>query len=229
MRLAWTGLCGVMMILTAGCGGEERASDGTPPIRYAPADDQRAADDGDGRVDGLPAGHPPVGGPARGDENVLRTGPSTISFPDAGVTFSVPTGWKELKLSGSDAQVIDARLAVPVTGQDGVEPQITLSRTGGGIRLNLDRWTGQFAEAAAEPVEQTISVDQAEATWIELRGSFQDPFRPRLPEHDDWAVIGVAIPLGGGRDFYVKMSGPRAAVESVRDEFRRFITSGRLR
>jgi hypothetical protein len=151
-----------------------------------------------------------------------------LTFPEPGITFSVPAGWKELRPSAMDAGVVDARLAVPVEGAT-VEPLITMSRTRGGIELNINRWKGQIPDATGEnAVEETVSAAGTDATWVELRGEFQDPFRPARPEHGDWTIIGVGIPLDGEADFYVKLSGPRQAVESIRDEFRKFITGARL-
>jgi hypothetical protein len=223
-------LCSLAAWALAGCGDSEPVADRSPPVRYAPPAGDPAAENGHSQEGSLPPAHPPVAASAGADRdaNVLRTGPSLLAFPAAGITFSVPAGWKELRPSQMDAGVIDARLAVPAA--EGTEPQITMSQSGGGIELNVERWKGQFPEATGDDlIEETIPVGNVEAAWIELRGDFHDPFRPRQPEHSDWSVIGAAIPLGGERDFYVKLSGPRAAVAAVRDEFRRFISGARLK
>ena len=228
MRLLWIMACGGTIAWLAGCGEAEQAPDRAPPIRYAPANGDGAAEATSSPHGGRPAGHPRLDAGSGGGQDVLRTGPSMLTFPGPGLTFSVPAGWKELRPQAMDSGVIDARLAVPVEGA-AVEPQITMSHSGGGTELNINRWKGQFPNAMGDDVlEETVSVDGTDATWIHLRGEFRDPFRPPRPEHSDWAVIGVAIPLGGDRDFYVKLSGPRAAVQSVRDDFHAFITGARL-
>jgi hypothetical protein len=219
---------------SSGCGSSEPTQDTAAPVRYAPAERDPSASHGDGRA--LPPGHPPLGsrpGEAAvrgsapsGGRDILRTGPFAREFPDAGLTFSVPAGWQELKPSAMDRGVVDARLAIPA---DGAELAVTMSKTGGGVELNVERWKGQFPEAtAADQIVEPLQVGGVEATWVALRGRYQDPFRPARPEHANWMVLAAAIPLDGRGDFYVKLSGPRAAVEQVRDDFRQFVEGARV-
>ncbi|MBW3542940.1 MAG: hypothetical protein KY476_21980 [Planctomycetes bacterium] len=181
-----------------------------------------APDDNDARAPSpsLPAGHPPVAASASAAAEVIRTGPYRKDFPQAGLTFSIPAGWKEQKLAAGS--FVDAQFAVPA-GED--ELRMTMSLTGGGIEANVERWLGQFdTNPDRPPVVEPMQIGGAQARWIDVEGRFTAPsFMASSGDHSDWAMLAAAIPRDGGRDFYVRLSGPRAAVDRIRQSFRDFL------
>lgn len=139
----------------------------------------------------------------------------------SGFRFKVPPGWRRAELTSAQQGFVDARFEIPEYGED---VRLTLSTTGGGVEANLDRWIGQFRLSdGTAPRRESLDVDGLQVTWIDLSGEFQGMGQSPQP---GWRMLGAAFD-GEPRDFYIKLTGPEAAVAALHDEFRQFVTSAR--
>lgn len=150
------------------------------------------------------------------------TGRRELSIPP--LTLSVPTGWIDQPPKSS---FIQAELKIP--GDSG-DIRLTISRAGGGLDSNLDRWKGQFQRGPddAEPRRSSISVDGRSAEILELQGTFRDGFDPAQSSRPAWALFGVALPLGDD-NIFLKATGPAAAIAAHRMDLMAMLESARLR
>jgi hypothetical protein len=142
-----------------------------------------------------------------------------------GIRFQVPEGWREVALSDQQKGFIDARFLIPLGD---AELQLTCSSIGGGVKANVDRWIGQFQLPPGEQPEiETIPIDGAEATWVDLRGKFQSRVSGTGSGSENWRMLGVAFPMQP-RDFYLKLTGPSDQIAEVRETFREFVKSAQI-
>ncbi len=105
---------------------------------------------------------------------------------------------------------------------------LTLTTMGGGVEANLERWVGQFQQSpGSRPRRDTLRVDGTSSEWLDVRGTFRSRVGNRPGPHEDWRLLGVAIPMRP-RPFLLKLVGPRAAVSDFEDDFRSFVRSAQL-
>ena len=138
-----------------------------------------------------------------------------------GLKFMVPQSWKEVPLSQFQMGIISAKFEMPDAGPD---VTLTLSRSGGGVDANLDRWKGQVSNKTKEETE-TISVAGVDATLIDMEGRFSGGFG-REPA-DGWRMIGVIAPLSD-QGYFMKLTGPINQVETIEEDFLTFVKSAVL-
>lgn len=190
--------CGLVAIVLAGCGPTGPVAD--PPIPTAVT--------------------APTTGAAGGEAASVSTEPQERRF--GGIRFTVPAGWAEKPLK-SDMLLAEYELA----GEAG-PGRLTLSTAGGGMEANIARWRGQFSPGAGDPVpaESTLTVDGHEAAMIELSGNFQDGFGGGGVK-PGWAMLGVVLPLEQA-NFFCKLTGPRATIETQKDAFLAFVKSAKF-
>lgn len=138
-----------------------------------------------------------------------------------GLEFRIPDSWKEVPLSKFQMGIIAAKFSMP---DDGPDVTLTLSRSGGSLEDNLDRWRGQVNQSRAE-VKDTIRMAGYDATRIDLEGRFSPGFG-RDPQ-DGWRMLGVIVPLPGN-GYFMKLTGPVDQVEAVEKDFGSFVKSAHL-
>ncbi|MEZ6132880.1 MAG: hypothetical protein R3C59_29780 [Planctomycetaceae bacterium] len=138
-----------------------------------------------------------------------------------GLAFVVPEGWKETPLSDAQKGFVTAKFTMPAAGPD---VGLTLSRSGGGVEANLDRWRGQVTATAPE-VTETISVAGVESTLIDLTGSLAGGFGKEPITNG--RMLGIIVPLPD-QGYFLKLTGPADQVELVADDFRAFAKSAAL-
>ena len=214
-------------IACSGCGPE--TTETPPQVPIAPALNEGdaspvATDQGGAKAAADDSGATPDTSAAKqagADNPADETRDETI----AGIRFRVPAAWKRAELTPSQQGFIDARFEIPA-GDAAVS--LTCSSTGGGRQANIDRWIGQFRLSPGEqPQTETLTVDGAEATWVDLTGTFDSRMPGGGGPRENWRMLGVAI-AAKQQDFYLKLTGPRDAVSRVHDEFRTFAQSARL-
>lgn len=195
----------VLLLLAFGCGAQDVTTP-NPPVPVA--EELASAESGESAPSDVPT----------------EPWETTIS----GFQFTVPAGWREADLNPNQVGIIAARFEIPAAGED---VSMTLSTVGGGVQANVDRWITQFRmPEGVIPETETLTVDGIEVTLVELRGTFMGmggPFAGGGETKPDWMMLGAAF-KGEPQSFYIKMTGPLAAVDALEEDFRSFVKSARV-
>lgn len=171
-----------------------------------------------------PADDPPVPVAVREEPaatpDVDPAAPAEVTV--SGFRLQVPAGWRQAELTPAQQGFVDARFEIPALGDD---VKLTLSTIGGGVDANIERWIGQVRmPEGATPITESFEVDGIPVTWIDLSGEFSGM---QQGPQAGWRMLGAAFD-GEPRDFYIKLTGPSAAIGQIEDEFRGFAKSVRL-
>lgn len=185
-------------VLQVGCGD---SSPGPPPPPVLTAEDAPAAETASSA-----SNETPVAGERRGYD---------------GLSFIIPEGWQETPLSAAQQGFVTAKFTMPAAGAD---VGLTVSRSGGGVDANLDRWRGQVTGSTPEVVE-TISMAGYDATLIDLRGTIAGGFGREAIS--DGRMLGIIVPLPD-QGYFLKLTGPADQVDAVEEDFRSFAKSAAM-
>ncbi len=188
------------------------------PATEKPATEQPAADSpaanpaSDTKVDGEKADGEKAGGEKLAIDNV---------------SFTVPAGWvaKPIPPGG----FIDAEFVLPKADGDDADGRLTLSRAGGAIEANIDRWRGQFGGKPEKDEVKTLDVAGLKVTWVDLSGEFNDSRGPMAPAKikAGYRMLAAIIPAG---DFsvFVKATGPQKTLEAQAEKLKTFVQSAKV-
>jgi hypothetical protein len=150
-----------------------------------------------------------------GNQSLAAAPPATLP------NWTVPADWKEQPLS----EMRLASFKVEGTGGDSADISVTsFPGDAGGLESNVNRWRGQVHQAVLDPdsLAQTlerITVDGVPTVMVDLR----------TPENSDKAerIIGAVLRTSD-RTWFVKMTGPPAALDGQTQNFRQFVSSFRF-
>lgn len=181
-------------VFVSGCSQEQKPA--APPVMTADAKDKSKATESQTSSDKDDSGRTSVDG----------------------LSFEIPADWQRVQLSGFQMGIISARYTI-FDGDE--EITVTLSRSGGGIDANLDRWRGQV-EASRDEVKERLTLAGQPAVLLDLEGRFSPGFGK--PPADNQRMLGTIIEMPD-QGYFVKLTGPSTAVAKVEDDFRTFLES----
>ncbi|MBC7821078.1 MAG: hypothetical protein IAG10_29685 [Planctomycetaceae bacterium] len=129
--------------------------------------------------------------------------------------WKVPEGWKTDR--GNEFSL--AAFAV-TDGERAIKT--TVSRAGGDLLQNLNRWRGQLGLKAWSPEEmkktaKTLTVDGHDGTLVELVGNDQRSQKPSC-------TLGVIVPRDGEAWFF-KLTGDVELAQREKENFEAFVQS----
>ena len=216
--------------LLAACGQD--APRGDPLTGGAPPAGAPGAQNPHGMPDGMPAGHPPMPGGMGGGMGAGMgggMGGSMAPAPrEADFGWTVPDGWTETP-PASPMRI--AQFDLDAKWPDGLPVQCALfPAIGGGKQANIDRWAGQFSQQDGSASKDKLKVTETTSgdvtvTRIELLGSFSDGMVRPPRETADGMLLGAIVETKDGANLYVKLTGPREALESETAQFDAFVKS----
>jgi hypothetical protein len=131
------------------------------------------------------------------------------------LAWTMPTGWQE-------APSPNAMRLVTYRAPDGVE--ISVSRAGGGTDANIERWVGQFDDVGHE-VHAEKTVHGLHVVTVDVAGTFMGgAMTPgaAAESHPAWAMVGAVVE-SRSPPYFIKMTGPVAAVRAARAAFDRLV------
>jgi hypothetical protein len=175
---------------------------GHPPIGEMPA--------GHPPTGQLPAGHPPIGS---------SSAPPTPIKAEAGVTWTVPAKWQQVPHM-STMRIATYRIAK----QDGdvEDPEMSVTRAGGDVAANAQRWVDQFDVASRPNAKRSEkTVNGLKVTIVEGTGGFTTMSGE---VEQDWALLGAIVETEGGSHFF-KLTGPKKSVAAAHADFDALIAS----
>ena len=136
-----------------------------------------------------------------------------LEFQVGAFTFTRPDNWKWIVPSSTMRK---AQLEVPGTNLEKAE--VTFFHfgpgQGGGIQANIDRWFGQFQGGPTSKNE--VTEGRTRIYYVQAAGTFQSgmPGGPTTPL-ENYALMGAILADEQSGDVFVKMTGPKAIVESA--------------
>jgi hypothetical protein len=142
------------------------------------------------------------------------------------IRLSVPKTWAQ-KPPRSD--FVLAEFSLSRAEGDAVEGRLTISKAGGSISDNIERWRKQFGEKPEKQSQDTWEVSGIPVTLVDFSGTFQDqrgPFAPAA-ESPGYRML-AAIADVDGQLYFIKAYGPAKTMAARADEFRTFVRSMKL-
>jgi hypothetical protein len=194
-------------------------------------------EEGDSNRQGLPAGHPAI------DDAQLPTGhpPIDETAPeraDSLVTlrFDAPSEWKSRTPSSSMR-----KYEYGLSGVEGGEPAELVvyyfgRGQGGSVKDNLERWRNQFKTPDGKPVpaervkQENFNAGELPVTMLEVGGEYLGMTMPGSPAptsgKPNYRMIAAVIGTRNG-PWFVKATGPDAAIAAERDRIVAFLRSAK--
>lgn len=98
---------------------------------------------------------------------------------------------------------------------------------GGGTQANIDRWIGQF-EGTPESTTEEKEVGDRTVTFLTAKGTYMEssggPFSGNKTAKPDYTMLAAVLPSDQGAVF-LKLTGPNASVEAMKEDFIKFAES----
>ncbi len=149
----------------------------------------------------LPPNHPPINGTSQNDPGVAPD-----EEPEA-LTWKAPPTWPLVpnpnKMRLATYKVSDAELVV--------------SRAGGDIAANIQRWTGQFG-ASFTLKQSSKTIHDLKVTQVMIDGTYEGGMTGGAGSHDNWSML-AAIVETKGQPYFFKLLGPAATVRASQKAF----------
>ena len=133
-------------------------------------------------------------------------------FTVAEINFESPDGWKSSEPSNNMRKA-----QFSASSPSGKSAEVVFYYFGsgntGGIQANVDRWMKQLEEPLGKKVD-TVTIGKTRVTYAQAHGTFMSgrPFGPKTP-NPGFGLLAAIIEGKGGAVF-IKMTGPKAAVEA---------------
>jgi hypothetical protein len=144
-------------------------------------------------------------------------GPPDSGDPADGFDYATPTGWTKQKS--------DTMRLVNLRPADDPNMDCYLAIAKGGVLMNVNRWRGQFGQPAIDEAElvklPTLPLFGFPAVRVEVEGDFTTMSGEK---REGFALLGL-VAEASGQQIFVKMTGPKEAVERERGGFVAFATS----
>jgi hypothetical protein len=135
----------------------------------------------------------------------------------AAFKWTKPENWRD----AGPAPMRDANFRAGAQG----EVECYLAVAGGGLEANLNRWRSQMGQTPLSDLDiadlPTIQILGSNATMIAIEGTFQGMSGAPLAD----AMMLGAVRMLDGQSLFIKMTGPREAVEAERQAFIDFCQS----
>jgi hypothetical protein len=183
-----------------------------------------------------PAMTPPFAGLASGSNTEMPSGASLANQaaavgeaseaaeapmgPDPRLKFERPEGWRDGRMSSM-------RMAAFDVGSADAPAELTIIPAGGDLRGNVARWLGQVMGGTApdELVDQALQDGQK----VEVDGREGQRFLLMDKNATEGTAIDATIvPIDGGMNLFVKMTGPAKTVMEQSDAIASFLRSLKL-
>lgn len=154
----------------------------------------------------LPSGHPPIGN-------------AQLPKPEATLGWTMPPRW-ELIAHPSSMRIATYR--VPKVPGDIEDAELSVTRAGGDVEQNAQRWIAQFDEPSRPSAKRvTKTIGTLKVHLVSVQGSYTSM---KGEVEKDWAMIGAIVETGADAHFF-KLTGPKKSVENARAELDALLAS----
>jgi len=152
---------------------------------------------------------------------------SSIAFAEkftvAGINFESPESWESSEPSNNMRKA-----QFSASSPSGKTAEVVFYYFGsgntGGIQANVDRWMKQFEDPQDKKVN-TETINRTRVTYAQAHGTFLSgrPFGPKAPK-PGYGLLAAIIEGKGGAVF-IKITGPKSAVEANIEATKKMVTA----
>ncbi len=176
----------------------------------------------------MPANHPPMGGAAPAGMELAPVDPN-LGSGDKAIAWQVPSGWEAVPPSSNLRR---AQYRVPGKGGDAECAVFYFGPgQGGDPQSNAERWASQFVGPDGQPGSVKATTRQIEGggvkvLFVEAKGTYLAGSMMGGPGNPvpGQALLG-AIAEGPDANWFFKMTGPEATIDSQRSAFEQMLKS----
>jgi len=167
--------------------------------------------------------------PAHADSRIVQQEPMPMpmegvndmqenDLPAAGeatIAWTAPPRWMSVP---NPSSMRLATFKIPRVSGDEGDPELSVTQVGGDVDSNIDRWIGQFDEAAQKTAQRsTKTVRGMKVTFVEIEGAFSGGMGPSKGVQKGWALLGAIVETSPMPHFF-KLTGPAKSVKAARAE-----------
>jgi hypothetical protein len=213
--------CTVVLATLASCGKESAPA---PPSTPAPASPAST-----GAPPPNPLGSNAAPQPASSDASSAATITTDADGPTRllaqGFVLDLPATWTQQTPTSSMRAAQYAAPAPEGSGLDAAE-FVVFRGIGGSPEDNIARWEGQVTDRPVEPVRTSTTAHGFTVDAILLYGTYDAGMAMGgTGPKPDWGFAGAVISGGPEGTLFLRLSGPRAVVESHRAEWEAMLAS----
>ncbi len=144
-----------------------------------------------------------------------------VNHEEDAVGWKVPEKWRTVP-NPSTMRIATYRVPAAPGAE---EAEMSVARAGGSVDDNIERWVGQFQEAAKE-TRAVKKVHGVKVTIVELGGTYLGggAMGGAPVSHTGWSLL-AAIVESAGSPYFFKLTGPAATVRAARPAFDALVES----
>jgi hypothetical protein len=149
-----------------------------------------------------------------------------LEFSAGGFSFPRPLTWQWIP-SSSPMRKAELRAETPAGRAEVVFFHFGPGQ-GGSVQANIERWLGQFVEPVEELGAQTAQEEAGgtRVTLLQAAGTYLAGMPGQQPTPQPGFAMRGAILEHPGGDVYVRMTGPKEAVEVASQDFENMVMRG---
>lgn len=156
------------------------------------------------------------------DKTEKKEAPAKVEMLELGkgkVVVAKPENWKTVP---PRSPMIESEFSVK--GEGDSVARITIMQATGGIEGNVDRWVSQFDGAKKEDAKiEKKDVDQTKVQIVEIVGTFKESMGAGpgsvTKKQENYKMLGAILELKDGSLIFIKATGPKDLVASMREGF----------
>jgi hypothetical protein len=169
---------------------------------------------------------------------------TTIELAKGKIVLQMPKDWKK---EVPKSNIVQYEFSAPFVSEKDVDgdkgrdakkgektelARITIMGAGGGVEANLERWYGQFDDAAKAKKEANLEEFDAaghKVHFVSIMGTFKDtmgggPFSgAKAVLRENYSMLGAIIVTKDLEQYFIKVTGPSATVENLTDGFKKML------
>lgn len=155
-----------------------------------------------------------------------------ITLADGKLLLKAPAEWKAVP---PKSQIVQFEFAAPASeAKADNQARITVMGAGGSIADNISRWYAQFEQPDGSATKDKSKAEKLEVAGqtihlVDIPGTFKDsgggPFFQQRPPvmRENYRMLGAIIETKDMGQHFLKITGPAATVEKLKDGFRKML------
>lgn len=143
------------------------------------------------------------------------------------ISWTKPAAWKEAP--NPNTMRLATYLAPSAAGESS-QAELAVSRAGGSLDANIERWAGQFGDEGKTSLKrESREIAGLRVTLVSTSGSNFTAMSGEVKQGEVWQMLAAIVesPDGSDQAYFFKMTGTKKNVESARKDFDALVASVR--